>query len=108
MDMAETQVAKDKLIEDFNAVVADSEALLKTIAATGGEKAAALRTDLERRLADARVRLAELEKSARERARAVARDTDEYVRDNPWRAVAIGAGLAAIVGIVLGLLLNRR
>jgi ElaB/YqjD/DUF883 family membrane-anchored ribosome-binding protein len=38
------------------------------------------------------------------RAREVADATDEYVRENPWQSVGIAAG----VGLLLGLLLSRR
>jgi ElaB/YqjD/DUF883 family membrane-anchored ribosome-binding protein len=37
-------------------------------------------------------------------ARQVSRTTDTYVRDNPWQVV----GIAAVVGIALGILMTRR
>ncbi len=103
-----TQVARDKLLHDFNEVVADTEQLLKSVAGAGGEKAQALRANVEQSLRTARERLRELEQDALERTRAAARATDEYVHEHPWRAVGIGAAIAAIIGIVVGLLLNRR
>jgi ElaB/YqjD/DUF883 family membrane-anchored ribosome-binding protein len=39
-----------------------------------------------------------------ERARDVAQDADDYVRDNPWAALA----LAALVGLAAGYLLAQR
>ena len=39
-----------------------------------------------------------------EKTRAAARATDDYVHENPWQAVGIGAG----VGFLLGLVLGRR
>lgn len=106
--MTETQVAREKLMADFNAVITDSELLVKALASAGGEKATALRADLERKLGTARQHLAELEQTAVERARAAAREADDYVHEHPWRAVGIAAALAGVVGILLGLLLNRR
>ena len=47
----------DKLIEDFNAVIADTEQLLKSVAAVGGEKAGAMRASAEQNLNAARERL---------------------------------------------------
>ena len=102
------QAARDKLIQDFNAVVADSEQLLKAIGAAGGEKTHALRASLEENLQHARQRLAQLEAGAAEKVRASARATDEYVHSHPWQSIGIVAAISAIVGIVLGLLLNRR
>jgi ElaB/YqjD/DUF883 family membrane-anchored ribosome-binding protein len=52
----------------------------------------------------AKERLAEVEQEALRRARELAGEADEYVRGNPWAAVGIAAG----VGVMLGLLLSRR
>jgi len=103
-----TRVATDKLVQDFNEVVTDAEQLLKSIAAAGGEKSQALRATLEENLKTSRERLRELEERAVERTRAAARATDAYVHGHPWQSIAIVAGITAIVGIVVGLLLNRR
>jgi ElaB/YqjD/DUF883 family membrane-anchored ribosome-binding protein len=98
---------KDKLIEDFNTVIADTEQLLKSVAAVGGEKAGAMRASVEQNLRVARERLRELEDAAMQRARATAESTDEYVRANPWESIGIAASIGALVGIVIGLMLNR-
>jgi ElaB/YqjD/DUF883 family membrane-anchored ribosome-binding protein len=81
---------------------------MKATASAGGEKATALRANLERRLRSARERVAELERGAVERTRAAAREADHYVHANPWRSIAMGVAVAGVVGVVLGLLLNRR
>ena len=39
-----------------------------------------------------------------QKGKLAARATDEYVHENPWRAVGIGAG----VGLIIGLLIGRR
>ncbi len=102
--MADSQAARDKLVEDFSAVLADAEELLKAMASEGGDKAKALRADLERKLKDARVQLDSIQGAAVVRTRAAAKQADNYVRENPWQAI----GIAAIVGAVVGLILNRR
>ncbi len=106
--MSDTQVVKEKLLHDFNEVVSDTEQLLKSFAATGGDKTSALRADVEESLKSARDRLVQLQREAVARTRHAARATDEYVHEHPWRSVAIVGGIAAIVGIIVGLLLNRR
>jgi ElaB/YqjD/DUF883 family membrane-anchored ribosome-binding protein len=103
-----SDATKDKLIEDFNAVIADTEQLLKSVAAVGGEKASAMRASVEENLKTARQRLGELEDAALDRARAAAESTDEYVRANPWQSIGIAAGLGALAGIIVGLMMNRR
>jgi ElaB/YqjD/DUF883 family membrane-anchored ribosome-binding protein len=106
--MTDTQVAKDKLVNDFNAVVSDTEQLLKSVASAGGERTQALRANVEQNLRLAKERLNEFQDAAVQRTRAAAKATDEYVHTNPWQSIAIAAGLGAIIGIVVGLLLNRR
>jgi ElaB/YqjD/DUF883 family membrane-anchored ribosome-binding protein len=98
----------DKLIEDFNAVIADTEQLLKSVAAVGGEKAGAMRASVEQNLKAARERLEELQDAALGRARAAAESADDYVRANPWESIGIAAGLGALAGIIIGLMMNRR
>src|SRR5690348_6810421 len=107
-NMSNTQVAKEKLLQDFNEVVSDTEQLLKSIAAAGGEKTQALRTSAEESLKIAKERLRVMQDGAVERTRAAAKAADGYVHANPWQSMAIVAGVSAVVGIVLGLLLNRR
>jgi ElaB/YqjD/DUF883 family membrane-anchored ribosome-binding protein len=101
-------VTKEKLIEDFNAVITDTEQLLKSFAASGGEKAAELRASMEQNLKAARERLLSLEQAAETKARATANATDEYVHEHPWQSIGIAAAISALLGIVVGLLLNRR
>lgn len=106
--MSQIEGNRDKLVQDFHAVVADAEQLLKSVAAAGGEKTVALRESAERSLKAARARLAELEGAAEQKARAAVGATDAYVKGHPWQSVAVAAGVAAVVGMIVGLLLNRR
>jgi ElaB/YqjD/DUF883 family membrane-anchored ribosome-binding protein len=55
-------------------------------------------------LEQGRAALADMQAMLAERTRECARTADSYVRDNPWQAVGIAAGL----GLVIGLLLRRR
>lgn len=102
------EVTKDQLIEEFNAVVSETETLLKSVATAGGEKAGALRSSVEHGLAAAKTRLHGLQQQAGEKARAVAKTSDDYVHANPWRSIGVAAGLAALTGVALALLLKRR
>jgi ElaB/YqjD/DUF883 family membrane-anchored ribosome-binding protein len=106
--MTDTQVARDKLLKDFNEVVSDTEQLLKSVASAGNDKAQTLKANVEQSLKLAKDRLRELQDEAVDRTRVAAKRTDEYVHTNPWQSIGIAAGVAAVIGIVLGLLLNRR
>lgn len=96
--------SKDQLVRDFKILVADAESLLKATAGQSGEAVAAMRAKVGESLAVAKVKLTEAEQLALEKAKAAAAATDEYVHDHPWHAVGIAAG----VGLVIGLLIGRR
>lgn len=100
----EAAVTKDKLVQDFKIVVADAEELLKATASQAGEKVAAARERVQDSLRQAKLKLAEAEDLVVQKGKQAARATDEYVHENPWRAVGIGAG----VGLIIGLLIGRR
>ncbi|HSB49641.1 MAG TPA: hypothetical protein VLD15_09005 [Burkholderiales bacterium] len=72
----------EKLLAELRAMVRDAEALMRAAAAESGEH------------------LRDVGDSARE----AASEIDEQVRSNPWAAVGIAAG----VGLLLGLLLSRK
>jgi ElaB/YqjD/DUF883 family membrane-anchored ribosome-binding protein len=98
------EVSKEKLISDFKVVVADAEALLKASAGQGGEALAAVRARVEDSLAVAKSKMLDAEEELLEKTRVAAKATDEYVHEHPWNAVGIAAG----VGLLLGLLISRR
>jgi ElaB/YqjD/DUF883 family membrane-anchored ribosome-binding protein len=98
------ETAKSQLLEDFDKIVADTEALLRSLASAGGEKAASMRGAVEANLESAKARLRDLKGTAAEKAEGAAREADAYVHENPWTAI----GVAAIVGVVVGLLIGTR
>lgn len=99
-----SDVTKDKLISDVKLVIADTEELLRATAGQTGEKIAELRAKTQDRLAAAKIKMADAEAALVDKAKQVGRATDDYVHDNPWRSVGIAAG----VGVIVGLLIGRR
>lgn len=71
----------------------ESEASSETTESIGGETTGKLQT-----------RLALLERQIADRGQSVARETDAWVRENPWAAAGFGLG----AGLLLGLLIGRR
>ena len=100
----ESTVTRDKLVQDFKIVAADFEELLRATASQAGEKIAAVRERAQDSLHQIKNKLAEAEDAVILKAKQTAHVTDEYVHENPWRAVGIAAG----VGLVIGLLIGRR
>ena len=99
-DMA--QVTKDKLVADFKLVVADAEELLRLTANQAGDRVAEIRTRAQDHLVTAKAKLADAEAALRDNAKAMARATDDYVRDNPWQSVGIAAGFGFLLGLIIG------
>lgn len=104
MEKLSDQFNQDQLINEFKTVVADAEALLKATANTGGDKLAEIRAKAEESLGVAKARMMDVQAEVVARTKAAAKATDDYVHENPWRSV----GLAASVGVVVGLLIGRR
>ena len=97
-------VNREKFVQDMKLVISDAEELLRATANQAGEKIGVARERIQDSIHQAKVKLADAEVVLRERAQQAARDTDEYVRDNPWRAIGVAAG----IGLVLGIILSRR
>ena len=97
-------VSKDRLVQDLKAVVSDAEELLRATANQAGEKISAARERIQDSMHRAKVKLADAEGVMLDKTKEVARATDEYVHENPWKAVGIAAG----VGFLVGLLISRR
>jgi len=98
------QLDKDQLINEFKAVVADAEALIKATANTGDGQLSELRAKAEESLSIAKARLMDIQTEVVAKTKAAAKATDEYVHENPWRSI----GFAASLGVVVGLIISRR
>ncbi len=102
--MKKQQVSTDKLMTDLRLVMQDAEELLLATAGQAGEKVASARARAEESIRAARDALAEAGEEAVERTREAVESADEYVHENPWTAIGIAAG----VGLVVGMLLSRK
>jgi ElaB/YqjD/DUF883 family membrane-anchored ribosome-binding protein len=99
-----SEATTDQLMSDLKTVMNDAEALLKATSAQTGERIQEARARAEESLRQARARVTQVEQDALKAAREMAEATEEYVRDNPWQAIGVAAG----VGLLLGLVLGRR
>ena len=81
------------MMDDLKAVIADAEELLRSTADQAGP-----------RVQEVRARAEESLRAAREHLSGAGTELDSQVRANPWAAVGIAAG----VGLVVGILLSRK
>jgi ElaB/YqjD/DUF883 family membrane-anchored ribosome-binding protein len=97
------EAAREKLVGDLKTLIGDAEELLKASANQAGEKFSVARQKIEQSLVEGKKSLADAEKLLVKKSKEAADVADDYVRENPWGAVGIAAG----IGIVLGLLIRR-
>ena len=101
-------MAKDNVAEDLRAELknlADTlEEVLNSSTDKSKEELGKLRSKAESVLKDSRVRLSDTSDAIVKQTLETAARADEYVRENPWTGVGIGAA----VGLVVGVLLSRR
>jgi ElaB/YqjD/DUF883 family membrane-anchored ribosome-binding protein len=103
MDMT-YQASTQRLKDDLAAVVRDAELLMQASADVGGQKTAEARARIRESLDAAKRRLHEAEQSAIRHGEEAVHATEDYARRNPWQAMGIAAG----VGLIVGVLLARR
>lgn len=99
-----TSLPKERLVADLKRVVADAEHLLQATAGQAGADVADLRARIQNTLAQAKLSLSDAQAAVVDKAKEVGRAADGYVHENPWKSVGIAAG----VGLVVGLLIGRR
>ena len=99
--LVETQ---EKLISAIRSEISDAEEMLSATADQAGEKMTRLRSRIENRLREAKFRLIDAEEALMARTREAAHAADSYVHESPWTAIGVAAG----VGVLVGLLLGRR
>jgi ElaB/YqjD/DUF883 family membrane-anchored ribosome-binding protein len=97
------EAAKEKLVGDLKTLIGDAEELLKASASQAGEKFSVARQKIEQSLVEGKKSLADAEKLLVKKGKEAADIADDYVRENPWGAV----GIAAAIGLVLGVLIRR-
>lgn len=97
-------VHKDKLMSDLRVVIADAEELLRMTADQAGDAAVDIRSRIQTRMNQAKTDLMLLQEAAVAKAKAAGHATDEFVHENPWKSIGVAAG----IGMLLGLLVGRR
>jgi len=98
----------DPAVEELNRIVDQAEALLRSLGEETSDAAEGVRERVNETLAQARARLAATSTEAEKVVSSLADRTDDYVRRNPWQAVAIAALLGGVVTYLLSKTLRRE
>jgi ElaB/YqjD/DUF883 family membrane-anchored ribosome-binding protein len=89
---------------DMKTLIRDAQELFREATSVTGVKADELRSKGLSLLETAVAKAQDVQAAAVETGKELATEADDYVRENPWRAVAISAG----VGLLVGLLISRK
>jgi len=92
----------DDATSDVKNLVKDAQALLNAAAALTGKKADELRERGMQLLDVAQGKAGKYQDQAMVKGKELAQSADVYVKDNPWRTVAVAAGVGLLLGVVLG------
>lgn len=97
------EIAKDVSTE-FKSFLRDVEDLINQTTMLTGEDLAQAKEKLSARIVTAKETLANVGGAIGDRARSAVHVTNEYVHDQPWKSVTMGAAF----GLLLGFVLARR
>ncbi len=97
-------INKEKGMANIKTALSDTEEILKEAANTTGERARELGEKALAQIKLAKDRAAEVQGTLVERGKQITHATDDYVHRHPWQS----AGIAVCMGVLLGLLINRK
>jgi ElaB/YqjD/DUF883 family membrane-anchored ribosome-binding protein len=80
----------DRFMDELRNVIADAEELLRATADQTGP-----------RVQEVRARAEESLRAAREHLQGAGKHLDSQVRQNPWAAVGIAAGIGLLIGVLM-------
>ncbi|MDO4997156.1 MAG: DUF883 family protein [Neisseria sp.] len=95
---------KEALMKEVRSVLDEVEGLYQSGVERSSEETQALKGKLQDKLAQAQQKLADFEANASEQFKHRVKQADAYVQEKPYYAM----GFAALAGLVVGVLLNRR
>ncbi len=104
MNENDIRAREEEFVGQLKHSLDEAERMLQQAAETTGEKAEELRESAMRSLRRTREHLYTTQDELMAQGRRAMRVTDDYVHDNPWRAI----GVAGLVGVLVGALICRR
>lgn len=99
-----TAEQRDRFRGDLDELVREAEMLMRRAGARQTQRSSDLRNGLRATLRQARSTSVAIDPTLASRAGAVGMNLDDYVREEPWIAIAVAGSL----GVLLGWLISRR
>jgi ElaB/YqjD/DUF883 family membrane-anchored ribosome-binding protein len=104
LDSSQVRSTKDYANGQINNFIENVQDLTDALKNVDTPEIARVKAKVKIALAAARSALSDGAAQVRSQAKQVTKTTDTYVRDNPWQIV----GVAALIGIAVGILATRR
>ncbi len=99
--MADKTVSQsEELLNEVRDVISQAEDLVDNAGIKDKLEAMQLKEKLQKRLQQTKNRLYEVEEEVTQRAKVACKATDDYVRENPYKAIGVTAGVAFLVGLL--------
>ena len=95
----ETTHTPKELLHELQSLVAEAETMMLDSAS---EQSAEMLGNLRERFGAAQEKFADVYEGAKKKVVAGAKYTDTTIRENPYQAMAIAAGVGLLVGVLLG------
>jgi ElaB/YqjD/DUF883 family membrane-anchored ribosome-binding protein len=86
---------------DIKVLIKDAQALFQAAVALSGEKADEARNRGMRLLDKALANAQEVQQNALVVGKEMAISADDYVKENPWRSIAVATGAGLLAGVIL-------
>ena len=87
---------EEELLHDLKKVLVDVEALMDSALESKDAKLNQIKDLIQENLSHVQSQLAQTE--IVDKARTVARSTEEFIKKNPWESIGIAVGLGALLG----------
>lgn len=98
----------EKTSSEIKSLVSDAQDLFHAATTASADKAAALRSEGMRVLENALSSARGLQDTAMKTGKEFASTADDYVHENPWKTIAISAGVALLIGALLTPLITKK
>lgn len=99
--------ARDRFISDLQTLAGHARELMQQTTTISTESVAAAREQLRESLNVAGESIKKFQADTLDRGRRAVEQTDSYVRENPWQAIAIGMVAGLALGVAGGSMVSR-
>lgn len=107
LDSGDTGNIRDRFVEEVQTLASHAQELMQATTTISTDSVTAAREQLRQSLSVAGESIKKFQAEALQRGRKAVEQTDTYVHENPWQAIAIGMVAGLALGLASGSLAAR-